>query len=111
MSDFHIKKRDLAPTVKATLVAPNGNPILLAGDVNVYFNLRLKGTTGIPKVNRGVCTILDATAGRVEYVWAGGDTDTAGLFEAEFEVVFGPATPMTFPNRHYKIVEISDDIA
>ena len=111
MSDFKIKRGDLAPTVKATLLSASGAPISLVGDVDVVFNMRLERSSGNPKISRGVCTILDAPAARVEYPWAEGDTDTAGLFECEFEVVFGPDTPMTFPNRGHKIVEIYEDIA
>ena len=41
-----------------------------------------------PKID-GVATIPTPSAGTLRYDWAGTDTDTAGIYSAEFEVTIG----------------------
>ena len=74
---------------------------------------------GATKVNRGSATITNAAGGEVTYAWGTADTDTAGDFEAEVEVIWNDGKPETFPSglngtddaTGYWPVRIKDDIA
>lgn len=105
-----IKRGDTGPKFRATLRDANGDAINLAGATAAFY-MRDIGGQRLVKVNGGAMTILDAAAGRVEYPWAAGDTDTAGLFDAEVQVTFGDGEVQTFPNDGPHRVEVIEDIS
>lgn len=107
LSQFTLKQNDALPKIKADLKTI-GTPVDLTG-ATVKFCMRPKGNP-TPKVNASA-TIVDATTGRVEYGWVTADTDTAGTYEAEFEVTFSGGSKQTFPTQGYIEVTIVDDIA
>jgi hypothetical protein len=103
--NFSIKRFDLLPVLRVQLVDPAGTPANLTGSP-VVFNMA--SLEGVPKVARGAVTVIDAATGVVEYFWADGDTDTAALFLAEFEVTYG-GKPMTYPNNEFfRVLVVSD---
>ena len=73
------------------------------------FIMTLTGAT-VPKVNTGA-TVVSATAGTVRYDWASDDTNTAGLYRAEFEVTFAGGIKRTFPGDDYLYVQVLADLA
>jgi hypothetical protein len=52
-----------------------------------------------------VATVVTATDGKVEYAWAGTDTDTPGTFDADWLVTYG-SNPMTVPSDKHVTVLI-----
>ena len=105
MDPFYIKRGDRLPYLEATLSDEGGSLTTLAG-ATVYFVMKQKGSD-VTKV-RALATIVDATARKVRYEWGVGDTDTAGLFRGEFEVIFG-GRPWTFPNPGFIPVNVIAD--
>lgn len=105
MSTFAIKRNDTSPSWVVTLTEAAGN--LSGATVNMH--MKLPGASSA-KVD-AACTIVDATAGTVRYDWSSGDTDTAGLYEAEFEVTYSDATVETFPNVGFFLVNVDGDLA
>lgn len=104
---YAIKKGALSPPLRATLVDANGEPIPLDAATAVVLVIRPSG--GGEAVRR-TCTILDPeTAGRVEYQWVTADTQTAGLFNIEFEIAWGAAT-QTVPNDSYEELVVVADL-
>jgi hypothetical protein len=107
--DFVIKKGDLLPAIVATLKDANG-PVDLTG-TTVKFILRKVGATAT-KVNATAAIDGDQVnnKGKVSYTWVGTDTDTAGVYEAEWQATFTGSKPMTFPNDGYNVIRITDDL-
>jgi len=104
---FYIKQNDTSPAIQATVKDGSGNAINVTG-ASVVFNMRT--VSGTVKVDRGAGTVVDGAAGQVKYQWQVGDTDTTGVYEAEFEVTYADSTVETFPNKGYIKVKIEDDI-
>lgn len=63
------------------------------------------------KVDRAAMDVIDEPNGIVEYVWALGDTDTAGTYQAEVEVEWPGGEPQTFPSRDYFSITVYADLA
>jgi len=107
MSDvFLIKKGDTSPGV---LYAITPTDIILTG-ATVVFSMR-KTLANTNKVDRASATVVTATGTpTLGYDWQAGDTDTAGVFNAEFEVTYSDGTIETFPNDGYIVVRIDEDL-
>ena len=107
--DFVIKKGDLLPVITATLKDANGAAVSLTGTAK--FIMRRVGATAA-KVNAAAAIDGDQVnnKGKVSYTWAGTDTDTAGVYEAEWEVTFTGGKKQTFPNPEYLVIRITDDL-
>ena len=61
------------------------------------------------KVNSSA-TITNASNGAVSYTFSASDTDTAGLFQGEFQVTFSGGAIETFPNSEYISINVLDDL-
>lgn len=106
---FTIKKGDRLPAYTATLTDSDGNAIDLTG-CTVLFLMSLMGSTTV-KVN-AAATIVSATDGTVSYSWGATDTDTAGLYRAEFEItVTASGLKRTVPAGDFYYVQVITDIA
>lgn len=108
MSEFRIKQHDLLPEITATIKDGTGTPIDLSGGA-VKFSMTKAGET-TAKINAVNATIVNAAGGQVKYSWAGTDTDTAGIYKAEFEATVA-AKKFTAPNDSYIAVYILADLA
>lgn len=107
MSTFFIKRNDTGPSIAGTLERPDGTAVDLTG-ATIRFHMRVKGS-GTAKVD-AAATIVSAAAGSVKYDWQSGDTDTAGFFQAEWEVTYSDGTIETFPNYEFQEIQIFEDI-
>lgn len=106
--DFHIKEDDQLPLLRVTLLDASGNVIDLSEAEHVRFIMRNR-STGEVKVD-DVATILDAPGGVVTYDWKPTDTETAGHYDAEFEVEHGDGRLETYPNSTYLRIRILPDL-
>ena len=102
---FFIKRNDTSPALVRTLEAPGAGT--LAG-ATVWFYMADRAGDLI--VSRQ-CSVIDAGERRVAYEWQAGDTEAAGRFKAEFEVINTDGTKETFPNDGYLLVIISADLS
>jgi hypothetical protein len=125
---FTIKRGDTDPSIIAQALYPDPSnlanmiPWPIPGGSAVKFTMRdvadFSGATrtsfaGAPKVH-ATASIDDAANGIMSYGWVAADTDTDGLFRAEFEVTSGSET-RTFPvgvdsARNWIAVTIVDDL-
>lgn len=103
---FYLKRGDTSPSL---IYALDPATVVLTGST-VRFNMRLSG--GAVKVSRAAAVIVNATgAPTVRYDWQAGDVDTAGFYDAEFEVTYAGGAVETFPNSDFIRVNITGDIA
>ncbi len=103
MPDFFIKKGDTAPPLRVFLRQRDNTAIPLPAGTVVKFHM------GNGKIADGVVAILDATLGKVEYVWQSGDTDTPDNYDGEFEITYVGGTIQTVPSKGYIEIQVSDD--
>lgn len=103
---FYLKRGDTSPSLTYAL---DPATVDLTG-ATVRFNMRLTG--GATKVNRAAAVIVTPTGTpTVRYNWQAADVDTAGFYEAEFEVTYSGGAVETFPNSDFIRVQITGDIA
>lgn len=102
-----IKQGDRRPQAEATL--RRGTTVVdLTLAVAVTFKLRPINRLGLEV--QGPATIVDAAAGQVEYRWLQGDTDNAGEYLAEWEVLWGDGTTETLPTLGYDVCLIQGEL-
>lgn len=105
---FYIKQNDTSPFLLATLKDGNGNLIDLTA-ATVRFHMRAVGASSATV--DGSAAIVNEDQGAVKYTWQSGDTATAGIYEAEFEVTYSGGAIETFPNDGFIRVVVTDDVA
>lgn len=104
---FYLKKGDNSPSLIYALTPAS---VVLTG-ATVRFNMRA-ANGGAVKISRAAAVIVTATGTpTVQYNWQAADTDTAGFFDAEFEVTYAGGAVETFPNADFIRVSITGDIA
>lgn len=66
---------------------------------------------GVVKINAAAAVLWDAPAGILRYNWVAADTDTAGIYLAQFEVVIGTDV-LNVPNNGSQklIIKVRDKI-
>lgn len=104
--DVTIKRGDTRNCIKAILKNASGDPVNLAG-CGVKFHMAPLRQPAI--VSRAV-HIQDAAAGEVWVVWVPGETDSTGIYRAEFEVTYQDGRRETFPNANYISIRILGDL-
>jgi len=101
---INLKSGDTLPVFKAQLIGADGTEFDLTGkDAKLYV-----GQDGL--VTGESMTIVDETAGKVEYEWQSADTDGSGEYDAEIVVTDGSGGERTFPTSGFITVTINDDL-
>lgn len=108
---FTIDRNDLLPPITWAATYSDGTVVDLSAATSPEFHMRLASAADLtaPKVN-GTATIVDGPGGIIRYAWTGTDTDTAGTYNAEFEVLIG-GKPLTIPTEDRLTVHVRKDIA
>jgi hypothetical protein len=111
--DFAIKQNTTTPDIEARLADGNG-AVDLTG-ASVLFVMRSM-KTGTVKVSHAATVLVadpselsSASAPNVVYEWLPADTNTAGLYEAEWRVTYADGQTQRFPTeprRRYTTIEV-----
>lgn len=105
MTDFVIKEGDLKPPLEAVLER-DGVAMDLT-NTTVYFVMG--STQDLPKVD-SQAEIVDASAGKVRYNWASGDTDEPDAYLCEFIVEDSNGNETTFPSDGYFTATVKPEV-
>lgn len=108
---FVLRRNDLLPSITIQAAYSDGTAVDLTGATNPTFRMRAYGAAdgSTPKVAATATIVGAETDGLLRYAWAGTDTDTAGLFLAEFEVRLG-GKRITFPSSTILTVQVTEDL-
>ena len=104
--DVTIKRGDTRNCIKAILKNASGDPVNLVG-CSVKFHM---APLRQPAIVSRAAHIEDAEAGEVWVVWVPGETDSTGIYQAEFEVMYQDGRRETFPNKGYISLLIQNDL-
>ena len=102
--DFWIKRGDRYPSFAYRL---DTGKSIGAGSVKLIMTPDGDST---PKVN-ATATIVDSTNNDVRYDWGANDTDTAGLYNAEWEITYADGKKQTYPAGGYLKIRVFADLA
>ena len=105
---FFIKRNDDQPTLDVALRDDKNRPVDVTG-ASVVFHMR-NTADDTTKISGASVTVLAASKGEGRYSWTTTNTNTAGNFEAEFQVTFSDGGVQTFPNDGYIDVIITEDV-
>ena len=105
---FFMKRNDDQPTLDVALRDDKNRPVDVTG-ATVLFHMR-NTADDTTKISGGSVTVLSASKGEVRDSWSTSNTNTAGNFEAEFQVTFAEGGVQSFPNDGYIDVIITEDV-
>lgn len=108
-STFLIKRHDTLPPILARLKDVADTCIEL-GIPGTTVNFIMKNIdTGEVLVNNA-CSIIDSVTSTVQYSWSTSDTDVAGEYLGEFEVIYpNNAGKLTVPTQDTFVIVILED--
>lgn len=112
-ADLSMKAHDLMPSFQVILRNDDANktPVDLTNALSIRFFMRVAGDENGPlKVNAPAFFVGSRTSGVVRYDWTGTDTDTPGLYQAEWEIMWAGNKPQTAPTLVYHSIEILADL-
>jgi hypothetical protein len=104
MLKFTIKRGDTSPALRFALLPES---VSLAG-ASVRFQMRPRGGVTLIDQPAEILSLFEPAV--VAHIWAPGETDTPGRFEAEFRVIYLDGTVETFPNLGFIEVFITEDV-
>lgn len=101
---FSIKQGDTLPAFIGQCLDENGEPVPTLGST-VTFRMRPQ-VPGVKAPISAAAAWLDPSTATAKYEWAVGNTDTPGLYYADFFVDWGSGVTESFPNDGYTVVEV-----
>jgi hypothetical protein len=111
---FWTKTGDTDPAIEVTLRDSSGVVINLTSAASVQFIMREKGQSRRTPAKVNAPAVINAapTTGKVSYSWAAADVDTAGTFDAEWEITWNNGKIRTVPrgDDEYTRIVISSDL-
>ncbi len=106
---IEIRENDLQP-VAETVIKRGSTVVNLTaeGATTIKFTMRHRYESAV-KIDKAAGSIFDGVNGKLRYSWVDPDTDTPGVYLADWEVTF-PGGPETFPTRASDIVIIHPQV-
>jgi len=104
-----MKRNDTSPALKMQCQDNEGNGVDIS-NADIKFHL-VELTSGDIVIDK-TPTITEGTQGEIKYQWEPEDTEKAGVYVAEAEVVYQDGEIETFPNDQSEniIVQIHEDL-
>lgn len=109
---FFIKRNDTLPILEVSLIdrACLGNRIPYNLSAVTACTFTMASDCGDMKIMAKTASIVSATGGTISYTWETGDTDEAGVFYGEFQLMFSGGGLMSIPQIGNIAIEIGKDV-
>jgi len=103
---FYLKRGDTAKSIRFAppVQVPPAPPIAAA-----RFQMRDRAT-GLSRIDAAAAVVGTWPAEELQYDWISGDTDLAGIHEAEFVLTYQDGRIETLPDLEFIEVIISEDV-
>lgn len=99
------KAGDTFPAFSLALEDQNGPiDLTLAKEVLIL----MEGTKG--QEVSGVCTIVEAKGGAIEYKWATKDLEVADTYRLEFKIIWSVGSEESVPNEGYNQLIVEENL-
>ena len=105
---FTIKRHARRPYLRISVKDKYGDPFDLTGALTATFILY--DSAGVAKVSSPAVLASPLTSGILYYAWGATDTNTAGEFKGEFDVVYTGGEKLTLPVKGNIAVRIYEDL-
>ena len=104
-----MKRNDTRPFLDVILQDVDGNALDLSASVSgVSFTMKDLDTDAV-KVNAQTCSFVTETTGMVRYSWGSSDTNAAGTYVGEFQILYNDGTQLTIPTSSVLSIVILED--
>lgn len=108
---FYITQDDTNPPLESQLT-DGGVPIDLTSANDVEFHMEDEFEQSVVNDNlAGNVNLVDASKGKVEYVWKSSDTSDVGTYFGEWQVEYNNGSFETFPVTSKLRIEVVEEIA
>jgi hypothetical protein len=105
---FVIKRHARRPYIRLLVKDQYGDPFDFTGAASV--NFYMYDALGVVKVSSTGTIETPVTTGVIRYAWGATDTNTAGEYRAEFDVVYTGGEKLTIPVKGNLAIRIYDDL-
>ena len=106
MTTVYLKQNDTKPDLQITV---NDDQDAAIDVSNTTIAFHMNDSTGTSKVD-SAGTIVTAASGIIKYIWATGDLDTIGTYNAEFQITFSDSSILTVPSKGYLTIVVGAEL-
>lgn len=106
---YEIKAGDHGFAISTTL-SDGGGPLQNLDGATILFKMKPAPESDSDADPFSAAATFDAGTGLTSYVWQSGDTDTPGLYRAEWQVTFLDGSRVTFPADEWDEILIHDSL-
>ena len=109
---FKIKRNDTLPALQVSIAAKGNLGQKIGFDLSDVktATFTMVDNCSNAKVYDQMAQIICSSGGTIQYNWQEGDTDTIGLYTAEFELIFYSGGRLSIPTQGGIKIEILKDI-
>lgn len=107
MDEYKIRAGDRLPAFEVQLINHLGEPAENLGSATSII-MKYRPANGGAWITRPA-QLVDASAARVKYEWAAGETDVAANYIAYFRATFADGRSESFPNYRYIRIAVGEE--
>lgn len=107
MTIVYVKQNDTKPDLQVTVKDANDDAIPVDGATIEFQMSSLDGTNKISSAG----SIVTPASGIIKYIWATGDLDTVGDYNASFQITFSDSTILTVPSKGYMKIIVQKELS
>jgi hypothetical protein len=102
-------RNDTLPNLDVTLTDSDGEAINLTDSVVTFTMVDATDTTSQQVLEQSCLILSGQGTGMIRYLWDAEDTNTAGAYLAQFEIVYDNGGKLTVPTTDTLVIVIMED--